>query len=123
MILHIVLLEPRADLTPDAVQTFLQVLETASRDIPSILEVKAGPVRDLGLGYEDRSDGRGFSHAAVFGFASVDNLKAYLVHPAHQALGEQFWQVAARTLIVDVEAVDPRTASLEDIAAPRGLAG
>jgi hypothetical protein len=119
MILHIVLLEARADLTPTAVQTFLKVLETASRDIPSILDVRAGSVRDLGLGYEDRSEGRGFSHAAVFSFASMDDLKAYLVHPAHQALGEQFWQVAARTLIVDVEAVDPRMASLQDMAPPR----
>jgi hypothetical protein len=112
MILHIVLLEPRADLSPAAERTFLQVLEQASREIPSILDVRAGPIQDLGLGYEDRSEGGSFSHAAVFTFESVDALKAYLVHPAHDALGAQFWQVAARTLIVDVEAVDPRTDSL-----------
>jgi hypothetical protein len=112
MILHIVLIEPRPDLTSEEVASFLRALETASREIPTILDVRAGPVRDLGLGYEDRSDGRAFSHAAVFGFASVDALMAYLVHPAHAALGAQFWQVAARTLIVDVDAVDPRVDTL-----------
>jgi hypothetical protein len=118
MILHIVLLEPRPDLTPDQVAGFLRALETASREIPSILDVRAGPVRDLGLGYEDRSEGRAFSHAAVFSFGSVDALKAYLIHPAHEALGAQFWQVAARTLIVDVDAVDPRVDALAPELSP-----
>lgn len=112
MILHIVLVEPKPDLTPDAVQAFLRALETAAREIPMISDVRAGHIANLGLGYEDRSEDGRYSHAAVFTFPSVEALKAYLVHPAHDALGAQFWQVAARTLIVDVEAVDPRFDSI-----------
>jgi hypothetical protein len=45
---------------------------------------------------------------AVFEFDSVTGLQDYLTHPAHAALAEQFWKHCERTMILDVEAEDPR---------------
>ena len=47
-----------------------------------------------------------FAFVAVIEFASRDDLLAYLDHPAHEALGRQFYQHAERAAAYDIEMID-----------------
>lgn len=107
MILHLVLYEPKPGLSEVEIAGFKSALGHASTVIPSIRHVRTGRTVDLGIGYEHRSSGKSFGYVAVFEFESVDGLKAYMAHPAHAALAEQFWKHCDRTMILDVEAEDP----------------
>lgn len=111
MIIHLVLYEPRPGLTESEVTAFRSVLVEASATIPSIRQVRIGKTVELGLGYENRSIGQSFGYVAVFEFESVAGLKDYLAHQAHAALAQQFWKHCDRTMILDVEAEDPKLLS------------
>lgn len=108
MILHIVLYEPKTGLSDADISQFKAVLMDACTTIPSIQQVRTGRTIDLGLGYEHRSSGQCFEYVAIFEFDSVAGLKDYMTHPAHAALAEQFWKHCERTMILDVEAEDPK---------------
>lgn len=108
MVLHLVLYETKPGVTEPEITAFRSVLSDACTTIPSIRQVRTGRTVDLGIGYEHRSAGQNFGYVAVFEFDSVDGLKAYMAHPAHTALAEQFWKHCERTMILDVEAEDPR---------------
>ena len=107
MTIHIVLYQPKSSLCDADVLAFRSVLEQASREIETIRQVRIGKTVDLGIGYEDRSSGQKFDYVAIFEFESTDGLRAYMAHPAHMTLAEQFWKHCERTMILDVEAEDP----------------
>lgn len=108
MILHLVLYEPKPGLSEADISQFKAVVVDACTAIPTIRQVRTGRTIDLGLGYKNRSSGGNFGYIAVFEFESVAGLKDYLTHPAHAALAEQFWKHCERTMILDVEAEDPK---------------
>ncbi len=108
MILHLVLYEPKPGISEDEAQGFKAILAEASRTIPSVRQVRTGRTVQLGIGYEHGSSGQYFSYVAVFEFDSSAGLLEYMTHPAHAALAEQFWKHCERTMILDVEAEDPR---------------
>lgn len=108
MVLHLVLYEPKPGLSDSDISGFKSVLRDASMNIPAIRQVRTGRTMDLGIGYEHRSSGQSFGFVAVFEFESVAGLKEYMAHPAHAALAEQFWKHCDRTMILDVDAEDPR---------------
>lgn len=111
LILHLVLYEPKPGLSDVDISQFKAVLVEACTTIPSIRQVRTGGAIELGLGYKDRSSGQQFGYVAIFEFDSVAGLKDYLTHPAHAGLAEQFWKHCERTMILDVEAEDPRLLS------------
>ena len=107
MILHIVLYQPKDDVTGGEEAAFKAILDKAANIIPSIRQTRVGRTVDLGIGYEIRSEDQLYEYVAIFEFADTDGLKAYMAHPAHIALAEQFWKHCQRTMILDVEAEDP----------------
>ena len=107
MILHLVLYQPRATATPEERAGLTAALETACHEIPSIQQVRVGKAVNLGMSYSNRVLSQQFDYAAIFEFSGEIGLKAYLVHDHHRKLAEMFWKVCERTLIIDVNAVDP----------------
>jgi hypothetical protein len=75
---------------------------TALREIPSIARAHIGPRIRIGRSYEEliRTD---FPYAAILEFDHVDALRAYLDHPAHDAISTRFFAAIADTLIYDFE--------------------
>ena len=108
MILHIVFYQPKVGATPQDKADLVRHLEVASREIPTIEQVRVGRAVDLGLGYEDWSISLKLEFVAVFEFIDSTQLRSYLQHPAHAKLSELFWKVCDKTMIVDVEAWDPK---------------
>ena len=103
MIVHVVLFEPRADLTDDERRKVLSDLRHAAANIPSIRSFQIGRRIRHGLpGYEQmmRVD---YQYLAVFEFEDRAALEAYLRHPAHEAAGRHFTASAAHSLAYDFE--------------------
>ena len=102
MIVHVVLFRPRSDLSMVDRRALVDAWATALREIPSISRAHVGPRIRIGRSYEElvRTD---FPYAAILEFDHVDALRAYLDHPAHEAISTKFFTAIADTLIYDFE--------------------
>ena len=112
MILHIVLYQPKASATSEELAELAKVLETASREIPSIRQVRAGKAVDFGFGYSNWPKDQNTGCVAIFEFDDKMGLESYLCHPAHQALAAMFWKTCEQPTIVDVSGLDPKIGDL-----------
>jgi hypothetical protein len=115
MILHVVFYQPKASATDEELAALVAAIERASREIPTIRQVRAGKAVDLGFSYSTRSLGQKLAYMAVFEFNDLDGLRAYLSHEEHSKLAQLFWSTCEETMIVDVEAVDPMLPGLPDL--------
>jgi len=105
MIAHVILFQPRPDLTPQQRDAVLSALSSAARGAPSVRNCRVGRRIKHGLpGYEQamRQD---FEFAAIIEFDDEAGLREYLKHPAHVAIGEHFSAAAAAALAYDYELV------------------
>ena len=102
MFSHIILMKPRADLSPAERAALIDAFERAVRDIPTVRAVRVGRRVVHGAGYEqlarDAAD-----YLAVVDFDDLAGLQAYLRHPAHEALGARFNQSLQSALVYDFE--------------------
>ena len=102
MIAHVVLFRPRPDLSAADSRALIDTFATALREIPSIRRTRVGRRVRIGRPYEDliRTD---FPYAAILEFDDADGVRAYLDHPAHEAISTRFFAAIADTLIYDFE--------------------
>lgn len=106
MIAHVVLFEPRADLTERERQQVLEDLREAAARIPSVRRLRVGRRILHGLpGYEQAMT-ENYAYAAIIEFDDREGLEAYLRHPAHKAAGTHFTASAARALAYDFDVSD-----------------
>ena len=102
MVVHLVLLKPRPDLTLQGRRAFVNAFERAVRDIPTVRGVRVGVRLRHGAAYEQiAADSADF--VALIDFDDLAGLRTYLQHPAHQELGERFGQSLASALVYDFE--------------------
>ena len=107
MIVHIVLFQPRADLTREERQKVLADLHEAAATIPSIRSLRVGRRIRHGLpGYEQTLQ-VDYQYVAIFEFEDAAGLKTYLQHPAHAAAGRHFTESSAHSLAYDFDIVEP----------------
>ena len=104
MISHVVLMKPRRDLTEAARDALIAAFARATRDIPAIQRVTVGRRVRHDAGYEasapDAAD-----YLVVIDFDSVNDLQAYLRHPAHEDLGARFNDSLSAAMVYDFELV------------------
>jgi antibiotic biosynthesis monooxygenase (ABM) superfamily enzyme len=102
VIAHLVLFRPRPDLSVSERESLAAVFAAALREIPTIRHAWVGHRFTHGRGYEQlmRVD---YEYAAVLQFDDAEGLLAYLEHPAHQQLGERFFNAFADALMYDFE--------------------
>src|SRR5215213_9981848 len=106
MIAHVVLFNPRADLSEGDRRGLLEALAAAAGEIPSIRHFRVGKRVKHGLpGYEQmmRDD---YEFAAIIEFDDMAGLNTYLAHPSHAEIGMHFTRSAERSLAYDYEVVD-----------------
>ncbi len=96
MILHTVLLRPRAASTPDD----LAACRAAVLDLAERLDEVAWV--HWGADVSTEGLGRGFSAGFVMGFADAAARDAYLVAPAHAPVSERIQALTAEVLVVDL---------------------
>lgn len=110
MIVHLVLFRPRADLPPEARAGFVSTLQQAFANIPHITRAHVGRRVTIGRQYDDQNLQQ-FPYVAIVEFADEADLRAYLDHPAHRALGEQFYVVSDAAAVYDFELLDAGNAA------------
>jgi hypothetical protein len=102
MIAHLVMYELKAGITDEERDAFARALDSALSAIPAIRRARVGRrLRHVG-GYEAQMPD-GYDLVGVLEFEDRDALRAYLEHPAHEALGRLFWSCCARTLVFDYD--------------------
>ena len=95
MIVHIILLQARPDLSAYEEQELGE----------AVYGLAAVPgVKDLTWGPDFSGRGRGYTHAAILHFDSRDDLQAYQDHERHKRIVEALNRLAPERLIVDFEA-------------------
>jgi len=103
MVLHVVLMNPRGDLSAADRLALADAFERAVRTIPTVRSVRVGRRVRHGAGYEaSRPDAA--DHAAIIEFDDVAGLQTYLSHPAHEALGACFRRSLSSAVVLDFEA-------------------
>ena len=77
-------------------------MRAAIATIPSIRRARFGKRVTHGRGYEQsmRVD---YEYAALLEFDDLAGLKAYLEHPAHEALASRFFQILDEGLMYDFD--------------------
>jgi hypothetical protein len=101
VIAHIVLLQPRPDLTEQQRDAALATLRRAAADVPGIRRLRLGRQVKHGLpGYEQLMP-QDFEFALIVELDDMNALKAYLEAPAHMALAELFYTATAAALAYD----------------------
>jgi hypothetical protein len=103
VIAHIVLLQPRPDLTEAQRHDALATLERAAADVPEIRRFRLGRRVMHGLpGYEQQMS-QNFEFALIIELDDVEALRRYLRAPAHAALGQLFYTATTAALAYDSE--------------------
>ena len=101
MIAHVVLLQPRADLTAAERQQALDTLSRAAANVPEIRRFRLGRRVKHGLpGYEQVMS-QDFEFALIIEMDDVAALTRYLQAPAHAALGDLFYSATSAALAYD----------------------
>lgn len=102
MVAHVVLFRPKPQLSPAARGRLVDAFTRAVREIPEIHRARIGRRVTHGRPYEQlmRVD---YPYAAVLEFEDLERLKGYLAHPAHDALGQAFFECFDEALIYDFE--------------------
>lgn len=103
MIAHVVLLQPRADLSDAERSAALQALRHAAETVPAIRRARLGRRLLHGRpGYEQMMR-QPFEFALIVELDDAASLAAYLDAPAHAALGHLFSTATAAALAYDFE--------------------
>lgn len=103
MIAHIVLLQPRADLTEDQRRAALDTLSRGAGGVPEIRSFRLGRRVRHGLpGYEQRM-AQDYEFALIIEVDDVEALTRYLRAPAHRALGDLFSSATEAALAYDYD--------------------
>jgi Stress responsive A/B Barrel Domain len=105
LIAHIVLFRLRPEVSLEDRRALLDAWAAALNDIPVIRRARVGRRARIGRSYESltRLD---FPYVAVLEFDNVEALRAYLDHPAHEALATRLFAAIADTLIYDFDVTD-----------------
>lgn len=98
MIAHVLLVQARPGLAEHEASALGEALEGLGR-VPGVLDLSSGP--------DVSGRGRGYTHAAIMHFASLDDLQAYQDHPEHRRIVEVLNQLAPERLVVDFEVPPP----------------
>ena len=97
MVLHVVLIKPKAGVDEAAMGELANVLAALPTKIPGIVDYAWGPnVNPEGLD-------QGYTHGFVMTFESIDARDAYFPHPDHTAVHPMIDTVAESVLVFDIE--------------------
>jgi Stress responsive A/B Barrel Domain len=103
MIAHLVLLQPKPDLTEQQRADALDTIRTSAANLPDVRRWRFGRRVKHGLpGYEQLMP-QDFEFVLIVEVDDVAALKRYLQAPAHAALGSLFYTHAATALAYDYE--------------------
>jgi hypothetical protein len=115
VIVHVVLFEPRGDLTDREREQLLEDLRVAAASVSELRRCRIGRRIRHGIpGYEQAMQ-VDYQYAAIMEFDDDTGLAAYLQHPAHEGIGRHFVASAAGALAYDFDMVEAADASAANL--------
>jgi hypothetical protein len=112
MLLHVVLFEPRPDLSDAARRALIASIERAATEIPVVRRFDVGRRLSDGPAYQVGAPPP-LSYIAIVAVDDRAGLDAYLAHPVHRELGRLFGDSLAQAQVYDFEMSDARVADLQ----------
>jgi hypothetical protein len=95
MISHVVLLQPKSEVTEEEIITVLDHVRKLQQHIAGILETQVGKNLAENL--------QGFSYGFVMRFVDAEHLKAYATHPAHEVVSKELRDMCQSIIDFDIE--------------------
>jgi hypothetical protein len=92
---HIVLLKPKAEVSPVEITAALAHVQALQQAIPGIVGIQAG--ENL-----NSSGNQGYTHGFVIQFADAEVFKGYAPHPAHQPVSEELRRISESIIDFDI---------------------
>jgi hypothetical protein len=102
VLVHIVLFRPKPGISDSDRAAMFAALNAAAAEIPTVRRFHAGARVTHGAAYEKMMP-HDFPFAAIIEFDDLAGLQAYLRHPAHERLGELFYELQEAALAYDYE--------------------
>jgi len=112
VISHIVLFNPKPDVTTDQRRSFALAIRETCRSIDVVSAARIGRAKDINAGYSRVLGEKTYQYAAVLDFETEEALIQYLQHPLHRELGRLFWETCESTIVIEVEMRDGRSAEV-----------
>ncbi len=95
MITHIVLLQPKSEVTDEEIAAALEHVKALQKEIPGIIDVQTGKNMS--------TYNQGYTHGFVMRFEDNEHLKAYAPHPAHQKVSQELQHISQKIIDFDIE--------------------
>ncbi len=111
MIAHVVLFQPRANLSATERREAVATLARAASQFPEIRRFRIGKRVRHGLAGYEQAMRQDYEFALVIEFDDIEALKNYLKAPAHAGLGHLFATATDAALSYDYEIVEPTDAA------------
>jgi hypothetical protein len=112
VISHIVLFNPKPDVTTEQRRSFALAIHETCRSIDVVRAARIGRAKDIHAGYARSFGEKTYEYAAVLDFETEAALVQYLQHPLHRELGRLFWETCESTVVVEVEMRDGRSTEI-----------
>lgn len=94
MIRHIVLLKPKTEVSADEIATVLDRVRGLQKDIPGMVEVRAGENLSANT--------QGYTYGFVMHFVDAKHFQAYAPHPAHQVVSKELRAICESIIDFDI---------------------
>ncbi len=111
MLLHVVLFEPRSDLSADSMRALIANIERAAAEIPSVRRFEVGRRIPDGPTYVVGAP-PALTYVAIVGFDDRAGLDTYLAHEIHVELGRLFNRTLSGAFVYDFEVWGAESATM-----------
>jgi riboflavin synthase len=95
MITHVVLLQPKADISSEEINAVLKQVQTLQETIPGIIDVEIGQNKSI--------NHQGYTYGFIMHFIDRDYLTAYAPHPAHRVISDELVRICHHIIDFDLE--------------------
>jgi len=94
MIHHVVLLQPKTEVTEEEITKVLSDVQGLQESIPGIIETRVG--KNLSVNHQ------GYVYGFVMRFVDEEHLKAYAPHPVHQVVSQELQNICQSIIDFDI---------------------
>jgi Stress responsive A/B Barrel Domain len=95
VVTHVVLLQPKAEISTEEIHAALKHVETLQQAIPGIIDVQIGENRSM--------NHQGYIYGFVMHFVDREHLNAYALHPAHRVVSQELVRICSSIIDFDIE--------------------
>lgn len=94
MVTHVVLLQPKPEITAEEIQAALSHVEALQHSIPGIIDVQVG---------ENLSANQHYTYGFIMHFIDMEHFRGYAPHPSHRVVSDELRRICSNITDFDME--------------------